>query len=181
MNLASFDGESLTGDRLQLLRESQPLIEQISTEIRTISHLCHPPLPDEAGLGAALRIYVECFSQRSKIVADLQIPEDLPHLSRDLEISIFRIVQECLTNIHKHAEAGSVAIAVSRCPEGVTLRLWMTGKPCPMATVLVLGSGEWNSVCGNFAALSKSAPIPTVGVTLPAMLTGGAGQAVAEL
>src|ERR1700756_1711142 len=128
MNLASFDQENLTTGAVQLLSESKQLIEQILTETRTISHLMHPPLLDEAGLGAALRIYVEGFSQRSKIVADLQVPEDLPRLSRDLEISIFRIVQECLTNIHKHAEARSVSISITRGADGISLTVVDDGK-----------------------------------------------------
>jgi len=117
MNLASFDHENLTPDAMHLLNDSKELVEQIIREIRTISHLLHPPLLDEAGLGAALRIYVEGFGQRSGIAADLQVDEELPRLSPDLEISIFRIVQECLTNILKHAEARSIVIRV-RCSGG---------------------------------------------------------------
>jgi signal transduction histidine kinase len=128
MNLTAFEYENLTADAAHLLRDSQELVEQISQQIRTISHLLHPPLLDEAGLGAALRAYVEGFSQRSKIAAELQIPEDLPRLGPDLEISLFRIVQECLTNIHKHAAAKSVAISVTHSPDGITLGVADNGK-----------------------------------------------------
>ena len=118
MNLSAFDQENLSPKAVHLLGDSRELVEQIIREIRTISHLLHPPLLDEAGLGAALRIYVEGFGQRSGIVADLKVEEDLPRLSPDLEISIFRIVQECLTNILKHAEAKLVVIRVG-CAAGV--------------------------------------------------------------
>jgi signal transduction histidine kinase len=128
MNLTSFEYENPSPDAARLLRESQQLVEQISTEIRTISHLLHPPLLDEAGLGAALRIYVEGFSQRSKVAAKLEVPEDLPRLAQDVEISIFRIVQECLTNIHKHADATSVVISITPSARSITLRVADDGK-----------------------------------------------------
>lgn len=128
MNLSFFDGENLRPDAVRLLRESQQLTEQISKEIRTISHLLHPPLLDEAGLGAALRIYIDGFSQRSKLAARVDVPDGLPRLSPDLEISLFRIVQECLTNIHKHAGAKSVAISIEYSADRVALSVVDDGK-----------------------------------------------------
>jgi len=128
MNLASFEGESLTPDAARLLSDSQRLAEEISTQIRTISHLLHPPLLDEAGLRAALHIYADGFSQRSKVEAKVDIPDGMPRLARDLEISIFRIVQECLTNIHKHAEANSVEISIQWSANSVTLSVADDGK-----------------------------------------------------
>ena len=128
MNLTSFEGENLTPDAMRLLRDSEQFVEQISNEIRTISHLLHPPLLDEAGLGAALRIYVQGFSQRSKIAAKLDAPKDLPRLAPDMEISIFRIVQECLTNILKHADAKSVAISITHSPVGIALQVADDGR-----------------------------------------------------
>lgn len=128
MNLGSFDNENLTADAVHLLSDSKELVGQIIREIRTISHLLHPPLLDEAGLGPALRIYVEGFGQRSGIAADLQVEENLPRLSPDLEISIFRIVQECLTNILKHAEAKSVAIRVGRSAGVVSVTVSDDGR-----------------------------------------------------
>jgi signal transduction histidine kinase len=172
MNLASFDRENLTTGAVQLLSESKQLIEQILTEIRTISHLLHPPLLDEAGLGAALRIYVEGFSQRSRIVADLQVPEDLPRLSRDLEISIFRIVQECLTNIHKHAGAKSVAISIVRSADGVTLNVVDDGKGLAKGYSFGVGlrgmEERVRQLRGSFK-LSSNSRGTAVAVTLPAM------------
>jgi signal transduction histidine kinase len=128
MNLASFDHENLTPEAVHLLNDSKELVEQIIREIRTISHLLHPPWLDEAGLGAAQRIYVEGFGERSGIAADLQVEEDMPRLSPDLEISIFRIVQECLTNILKHAEAKSVAIRVGRSAGVVSVTVSDDGR-----------------------------------------------------
>jgi signal transduction histidine kinase len=128
MNLGSFDREHLSPDAAHLLSDSKELVEQIIREIRTISHLLHPPLLDEAGLEAALRIYVEGFAKRSGIAADLKVDENLPRLSPDLEISIFRIVQECLTNILKHAEARSVVIRVGRSAGVVSVTVSDDGR-----------------------------------------------------
>jgi len=172
MNLAFFDRENLTTGAVQLLSESKQLTEQILTEIRTISHLLHPPLLDEAGLGVALRIYVEGFSQRSKIVTDLQVPKDLPRLSRDLEISIFRIVQESLTNIHKHAGAKFVSISIIRSADGVTVNVVDDGKG--LAEGYSFGVGlrgmeeRVRQLRGSFK-LSSNSQGTTVAVTLPAM------------
>src|SRR5258708_40314542 len=75
MNLAAFEREKLSVDGIRLLMDSKQILEQLSREVRTISHVLHPPMLDEAGLGAALRIYAEGFSKRSKIIAHVQVPE----------------------------------------------------------------------------------------------------------
>jgi signal transduction histidine kinase len=129
MNLGGFEKrETLTTDGRRLLTDSMQLIEQLSAEVRTISHLLHPPMLDEAGLGAALRIYVEGFSKRSGIAADVLVPRDLPRLSQELEISVFRIVQESLTNVHKHAQAKTVKISIDRSLTGLTVSIADDGK-----------------------------------------------------
>ena len=87
------------------------LVEQISNEIRTISHLLHPPLLDEAGLAPALRWYVDAFSERSKIKIEMETPSEL-RLPTDIEIAIFRVVQECLTNIHRHSGSKTATIRI---------------------------------------------------------------------
>lgn len=170
MNLVAFDGEKLSPDATRLLGESQQLVEQISTEIRTISHLLHPPLLDEAGLGAALRIYVDGFSQRSKLNATLDVPENMPRLSQDLEISIFRIVQESLTNIHKHAAAKLVSISV-RCTEvAVSLKISDDGKGLPDRRSFGVGlrgmEERVRQLHGSFQ-LNSSHRGTTISVTMP--------------
>jgi signal transduction histidine kinase len=129
MNMAAFERkEKLTTDGARLLKDSKQLIEQLSGDVRTISHLLHPPMLDEAGLGAALRIYVDGFSKRSGIEADVLVPRDLPRLSQELEISVFRIVQESLTNVHKHAEAKTVKISIEHSLTGLTVSVADDGK-----------------------------------------------------
>jgi signal transduction histidine kinase len=85
------------------LSDSESLVQEMVTEVRTISHLLHPPLLDEAGLSSALRWYVDGFAQRSGIKVDLDVPEDFERLPVEMETAIFRVVQECLTNIHRHS------------------------------------------------------------------------------
>jgi two-component system, NarL family, sensor kinase len=88
------------------------LVQQASNEIRTLSHLLHPPLLEIAGLVSAVRWYVDGFSERSNIKVDLEIPSDFPRLPNDTELAIFRIVQECLTNIHRHSGSSTAAIRI---------------------------------------------------------------------
>jgi signal transduction histidine kinase len=128
MNLSAFENEKLSPEAARLLNDTKQTVEQIIREIRTISHLLHPPLLDEAGLEAALRIYVEGFGERSGIAADLRVEEDLPRLSPDLEISIFRIAQECLTNIMKHAAAKSVVIRIARSKGVISVSISDDGR-----------------------------------------------------
>jgi PAS domain S-box-containing protein len=97
------------------------LLDQVSSEIRTISYLLHPPLLDVAGLASALRWYVDGFSERSNIRVDLQIPDDLGRLPAEIEIAIFRIVQECLTNIHRHS--GSTTASIRLRQEGANFMI----------------------------------------------------------
>jgi PAS domain S-box-containing protein len=86
------------------------LVEQALTEIRTLSHLLHPPLLDEVGLESALRYFIGGFAQRSKIDVNFVISCDFDRLSQDHELALFRIVQECLTNIHRHSGSKTAKI-----------------------------------------------------------------------
>ncbi len=117
MNLSSVEADI---ERLMkvasVIKDSRELVRETSTNIRTISYLLHPPLLDERGLSSALPWYVDGFAERSKIEVDLELPHDFGRLSRDSEIAIFRVVQECLTNIHRHSGSASARIVIS-CSE----------------------------------------------------------------
>lgn len=115
----------------QVLEESLGFVDELSKEIRTISHLLHPPLLDEAGLASALRLYVEGFAQRSKIAVSLELPDDLGRLPRELETVIFRIVQECLTNIHRHARSSSAAVRIERSQSQIAIEIQDEGQGIP--------------------------------------------------
>src|SRR6266436_4548077 len=114
MNLAAVgtDLERLTKTAVAV-NDSATLVQELSQEVRTISQLLHPPLLDEAGLASALRWYIEGFAQRSKIKVDLEFPADFGRLSRESETAIFRTVQECLTNIHRHSESPTATIRIA--------------------------------------------------------------------
>jgi PAS domain S-box-containing protein len=116
MNLVpiQLDAAKLSPAASNAVNESIQLVEELSKELRTISHLLHPPMLDEAGLDFALQWYVEGFAERSNIHVDFQLASDLGRLSRDLEIAIFRLVQESLTNIHRHANSSVAKVRIFR-------------------------------------------------------------------
>lgn len=129
MNLARLSqGGKTRPNSAELLKESLGLVQELSKEVRTISHLLHPPLLDEVGLSSALRLYLEGFAERSTIKVNLQIPGDFGRLSRELELAIFRVVQECLTNIHRHSGSRVAKIGISRSDVDVRLEVQDRGK-----------------------------------------------------
>ena len=132
MNLSAvrLDVERLT-TIAHALTDSENLVRDMSTEVRTISHLLHPPLLDEAGLASALRWYVEGFALRSKIKVELNLPEDFGRLPRESETAIFRVVQECLTNIHRHSESPLARIRLRHRDHEVLVEIADKGKGIP--------------------------------------------------
>jgi PAS domain S-box-containing protein len=115
----------------KLTSESKQLSDDLSKEIRTLSYLLHPPLLDEAGLTSAISWYVDGFAKRSKIAVDLELPEDLGRLPRELEIVIFRIIQESLTNIHRHSGSPSAKICLRRSESSVDFEISDRGVGIP--------------------------------------------------
>jgi signal transduction histidine kinase len=113
------------------LTDSEGLVQQMSTEVRTISHLLHPPLLDEAGLSSAVRWYLDGFAQRSNIKVDLDLPADFGRLSRELETAIFRVVQECLTNIHRHSGSSIANVRLRQRDGEVFVEVGDRGKGVP--------------------------------------------------
>ena len=125
MNLASVIGYSKdTSPKLaSIAEEGQQLVQQLTKEIRTTTYLLHPPLLDEGGLHEALSWYIPGLKERSGIEINWAIPEDFGRLSRELELAIFRIVQECLTNIHRHSGSKVAAIRMKRADGKVFLEV----------------------------------------------------------
>jgi PAS domain S-box-containing protein len=97
----------------QGIKEAQNLIHDLTEEIRTTSYLLHPPMLDETGLSSALRWYIDGLAERSSLSVELTIPADLQRLAPDVELAIFRLIQECLTNIHRHSGSKTAAIRVT--------------------------------------------------------------------
>jgi PAS domain S-box-containing protein len=128
---------NLNGDFASGIRQSIELVEQLSKELRTVSYLLHPPLLDEAGLPSALRWYVEGFAQRSKIEVHLEVAPDLGRLPGDMEMTVFRIVQECLTNIHRHSNGKKASIRMLRSDEEICLEIRDNGQGMPVSNMPV--------------------------------------------
>jgi PAS domain S-box-containing protein len=108
--------------------ESLDLVDQLSQELRTISHLLHPPMLDEAGLEFALQWFVEGFARRSKIDVNFELAPEIGRLSRGLETTIFRLVQECLTNIHRHSGSPTAQIRITQHGEELRMEICDQGR-----------------------------------------------------
>jgi PAS domain S-box-containing protein len=116
---------------LEELNGSLRLLDSLSQELRTVSHLLHPPLLEDAGLPAALQQYVEGFSERSGLAVDLQIDPALERLPREVEAAVFRIVQEALTNVQRHADTRASAVRIGAASSGITVEIEDRGHGIP--------------------------------------------------
>jgi signal transduction histidine kinase len=132
MNLSGVrsDIERLTKS-VAALTDSEALVQEMTREVRTISHLLHPPLLDEAGLASAVRWYVDGFAQRSKIKVDLELADDFGRLTPELETTIFRVVQECLTNVHRHSGSSIAKVRIARSNDMVFIEVADRGRGIP--------------------------------------------------
>ncbi len=130
MTLSGLQAEArkFSPDLAQGLAENVEVVKQVSAELRTLSYLLHPPLLDEMGLESALRWYVDGFGKRSGIKVTLDLSANLGRLSRELETAIYRIVQECLTNIHRHSESPTARIRLSQLASQIALEIDDEGK-----------------------------------------------------
>src|ERR1700735_372391 len=109
--------------------EARKMLDAASASVRNLSYLLHPPLLDEAGLRAALHWYVDGMIKRSGIQIALSLaPSAFPRLSRDIETSVFRVIQESLTNVYRHAATESVRVEIERLMDWVVIRVRDYGK-----------------------------------------------------
>jgi two-component system NarL family sensor kinase len=116
-----------------LIADCVGLAQRCSSDIRTASYLLHPPLLDEIGLLSALRWLADGLTRRSDINVVLQLPESLPRLPRDLELALFRVVQEAISNVHRHAQSPSVTIRLTFDTAAITLEVQDAGLGIPEA------------------------------------------------
>jgi PAS domain S-box-containing protein len=113
--------------------DSIQLAEKALTKVRSISYLLHPPLLDESGLLAALHLYVEGFQKRSGLRISIDCkPSPFPRLSSDMETSVFRIIQEAITNVHRHSRSPDARIEIHQQPDRVFVRIRDFGIGMPM-------------------------------------------------
>jgi PAS domain S-box-containing protein len=110
------------------VEESRQLIEQALAEVRTLSHLLHPPMLDELGLPSALQSYIDGFAERSKISVTSELTSDLGQLPEVYELCLFRMAQECLTNVHRHSGSLTAKVRLSRMDGQIELEVTDEGR-----------------------------------------------------
>jgi len=113
------------------LSESLELAEECSREVRTLAYLLHPPLLEEVGLGSALRWFVDGYSQRTGVHVDLEMPPELTRLPGDIELALYRVVQEGLTNIHLHSGSKRAHVCLTCRPDEALLTVADEGRGLP--------------------------------------------------
>jgi PAS domain S-box-containing protein len=132
LDLLGQSGNNSSSARYQ---ESLQILDQCISETRTLSHLLHPPLLDEAGLLTAVQWYVEGFSKRSGIKVSLDTPFELERLPETIEIALFRVLQEALTNVHRHSESREAEIHLEINQHEVSLQVRDHGHGIPAAVL----------------------------------------------
>jgi PAS domain S-box-containing protein len=130
MNLGQMSTElkKSNPDMVRLAEETRGFAKELEQEIRTTSYLLHPPLLDEIGLQAALCWYVEGLKQRAGLEVELNIQAEFERPAREMELTIFRVVQECVTNIHRHSNSKSAHIRIAREGANVVVEVRDAGQ-----------------------------------------------------
>ncbi len=166
----------------ECLADCLELVETCLTETRTLSHLMHPPMLDDAGLASALKCYVEGFVKRSGIKADLTISSEFPRLRRDVELTLFRSVQESVTNAHRHSNCSKVEVILEVESDFARVSVRDNGRGIPEsrlssirqskieAGVGLAGMRERVSELGGRLELSSGSGGTAVTVVIPAFL-----------
>jgi len=176
LSLVGKSAEALATPGRKALAESLALLDQSSQEIRTLSYLLHPPLLDERGLAVAVRWFADGFSQRSGVQVKLEMPPDLPRLPEEIETALFRIVQEGLTNTHRHSGSSTATIRLILEQNHVRLEVQDAGKGLPQSRtnghmdalgVGITGMRERVKQLGGQMEMETGAHGTTVRVTVP--------------
>jgi len=125
---ARSDAQSLNDSTI--FAECLQMVDEGLSQTRTLSYLLHPPMLDEVGFPAAARWLVDGFSERSKIDVTLEIPKNLK-LPRELELTLFRVLQEGLTNVHRHSGSPKAEVVVTATPQAIVMTIRDYGKGIP--------------------------------------------------
>jgi PAS domain S-box-containing protein len=123
--------QEIPAEMRDALTSCRDLVVECSREVRSMSYLLHPPMLEELGLLYALREFAEGFSHRSGIKSELHLPVDLDRIPSDVELALFRVAQEALTNIHRHAESPIAIITLRAEPDEIQLSVADQGKGIP--------------------------------------------------
>jgi len=129
------------------IEQCAALAEECVKEVRTISYLLYPPMLEELGLRSAIPWYVDGFSKRSGIRATFDIPEDFERLPRDAELILFRVLQESLTNVHRHSGSETAEVVLGRTLEAVVLEVIDRGRGVPPG-ILEESARDWVGTAG---------------------------------
>jgi signal transduction histidine kinase len=128
-------------NRVQLIDDASEIVDRCLAETRTVSHLLHPPLLDEAGFGSAARWFIEGFAERSGIAVHLDLPPGMRRLPAEIEIALFRALQESLTNVHRHASTPKVDIRLALDPNQIRMEIQDYGQGIPPEVLRHLDTG----------------------------------------
>lgn len=162
------------------LHQCGTVLEECVREVRTISYLLYPPMLEEMGLKSAITWYLDGFRQRSGIRVNFEAPDSLERPSRDVELALFRVLQESLTNVHKHSGASLVDIQLSRENGAIHLNVRDYGKGLPDALargirpdsvhlgIGLRGMNERMRQLGGRLAVNSASPGTLVRATVPA-------------
>jgi signal transduction histidine kinase len=170
---------SLSEQDRELLIQAMNLTQQSTQELRTLSYLLYPPLLDDHGLAAAVNSYIQGFSQRTKIRVAVEISPDLDRCPRETELALFRVLQESLTNIHRHACSSEAWIRVRKESEKIFMEIQDKGKgfamraataaPRAQTGVGIMSMRERLRELGGELTLESSPSGTTVRAVLPIM------------
>jgi signal transduction histidine kinase/DNA-binding response OmpR family regulator len=143
MNLAAISqtAKKLNAQIASSAEEAEDLVSQVMQEIRTTSYLLHPPLLNERGIAAALRTYIEGLESRTKLKMKLTIADDFGRLPQEIELGMFRVVQESLTNVLRHSQSNDVDIRIRREKKSVLLEVQDHGVGIPKERLDALQRG----------------------------------------
>jgi PAS domain S-box-containing protein len=119
---------NLDEESRRILLECSALSKQVGEEIRTLSYLLHPPLLDELGLTSAVRWYAEGYERRTGIKVKVDITSDFVRLPADTEVTLFRVIQESLTNIHRYSGSAKAVVRLCRTADKIELQIEDFGK-----------------------------------------------------
>jgi signal transduction histidine kinase len=182
--------------KIKLFEQCLELLEQGMAETRTLSHLLHPPLLDEVGFASAASWFVDGFSQRSKINVSLEVPKAMERLPREIELALFRVLQEGLTNVHRHSgsksalvklkvESGAASLAIRDYGKGISQAVLEEFRRSSTGTgVGLAGMRERVVDLGGTLALESDGQGTCLRVEMPlqeaAVVNGDAGPAVGQ-
>jgi signal transduction histidine kinase len=180
MMLDSFRSRPSAHDNHNAMEEVSEIVDRAIQQVRSMSHLLHPPLLDEGGLIVALRWYLEAMTKRSAIetVLDMQ-PSAFPRLSPQLERTVFRIIQEALTNVFRHAQAQKVCVTLNQRDGMLFLTIRDDGKGVPERTaqlrpgsigIGIGGMRERARELGGELRMRNGNPGTIVEITIPSMI-----------